>query len=106
MELKDKVENYALHTYEDEKGEKRLDFWIELKAGAQVDTSADNNQKLNEAILNHIRKQNSDFKRMDDIAILNNGLRPVLKLFSFGEGPMANQPPHKKKQYIYEGKLN
>jgi len=104
VELNDKVENYSLHTYEDEKGEKRLDFWIELKAGAQVDTSVDNNKKLTEAILNHIRKHNSDFKRMDDIAILNSGLRPVLKLYSFGEGPMANQPSHKKKQYLYEGK--
>lgn len=102
-DLTEKVENYALHAYEDEKGVRRMDFWIELKNGVQIDQSNANMTKINEAILNYIREKSIDFKRMDDIAINNQGIRPTLKLFPYGQGPMANQPSHKKKQLIYEG---
>lgn len=99
-ELKDKVENYALRNYENEKGNKELDFLIELKEG--LDPSTINLQEVNGKILNEIRAGNMDFKRMDEIAERENAKRPELKLFSFGTGPMANQPSHVKKQRLFD----
>lgn len=105
-EIKDKVENYALHSYEDEKGELKLDFWIELKEKAGIDTSKETTDAINAKILEQIRKHSMDFTRMDDIAVNNKTERPELKLFAFGTGPMANQPSHKKKQFIYRSSMN
>lgn len=102
-DLADQVENYALHTYEDAKAVKRLGFFIELKKDADADTLQDQTEELNEAILDYIREHSFDFKQMDDVAIKNGGDRPTLTIFRNGNGPMANQPAHKKKQYIFEG---
>ncbi len=103
-ELKEKIENYAFNAFEEKGAEQKLDFWLELKQGVNI--PAENLSKLRDALIEQMRAVNQEFKKMDQDAVVNNVYRPSLKIFPYGQGPLAGQDPHRKKQYIYEGKYS
>lgn len=89
------VANFALHPFEDERADKRLEFWFELEAG--VSAAADLGA-LAETVIAELSLVNQDFR--ESIRMVPAALRPSVKLFPFGEGPLAGQDIRVKKRYI------
>lgn len=89
------VANFALHPYEDERANKRLEFWFELEAGIAAPADLG---PLAEGVIAELTLVNQDFR--ESIRMVPPALRPAVKLFPFGEGPLAGQDIRVKKRYI------
>jgi phenylacetate-CoA ligase len=94
-ELGATVENFALHPYEDERANKRLELWFELTRGAVAPDSANG---LAEAVLAELARVNQDFR--ESIRMVPETCRPTLRFFPFGESPISGQDIRIKKRYI------
>ena len=93
-ELGARVENYALHPFEDAAANKRLELWLELAASATLEGSA----ALEAAVLEELGRINQDFR--ESIRMVPEGCRPSLKLFPFGQSPISGQDIRIKRRYI------
>jgi len=93
--LGSRVSNFALHPFEDEKADKRLEFWFELEAGVPLNQDLG---ALAESVIAELTLVNQDFR--ESIRMVPPALRPAVKLFPFGEGPLAGQDIRVKKRYI------
>ena len=90
-----RVANFALHPFEDERANKRLELWFELAAGvAPFDADVD----LREQVLAALADVNQDFR--ESIRMVPVESRPTLRLWSFGESPISGQDIRIKKRYI------
>jgi len=89
------IANFALHPFEDEFANKRLELWFELEKDAAPPTDT---EPLREQILNELSLVNQDFR--ESIRMVPAYLRPRLKLFPFGQGPISGQDIRIKKRYI------
>ena len=94
-ELGARVENYALHPYEDAAADKRLELWMELAAGVPVPASRD---ALEAAVLDALARVNQDFR--ESVRMMPADRRPTLKLFPFGDSPISGQDIRIKRRYI------
>ncbi|MEA2416098.1 MAG: hypothetical protein QOI58_2755, partial [Thermoanaerobaculia bacterium] len=95
-ELAEKVANFALHPYEDEGANKRLELWIEFAAGVEVPESS--REALNAAVWTELALMNQDFR--ESIKMVPSQYHPKLKCFGFGKSPISGQDVRIKKQYI------
>lgn len=93
-ELGQRVANFALHPYEDERANKRLELWFELAAGVTLPAS----ESLREQVLAALADVNQDFRESIRMVPVEN--RPALKLWAFGESPISGQDIRIKKRYI------
>jgi phenylacetate-CoA ligase len=89
-----KVENYALHPFEDAAADKRLEFWLELASGVTLAPSPE----LEAAMLEELARINQDFR--ESARMIPEGRRPTVKLFPFGQSPISNQDIRIKRRYI------
>ncbi len=89
------VNHYALHPSEDDQANKRLEFWMELKAGCEAPPQID---RLTSDLLARLSEVNQDFR--ESIKMVPDSIRPTLKFFAAGEGPLATQDVRLKRQYI------
>jgi len=89
-----RVANFALHPYEDDRANKRLELWFELAAGV----SPPEPEGLREQVLAALGEVNQDFR--ESIRMVPADNRPTLKLWPFGQGPLSNQDIRIKKRYI------
>jgi phenylacetate-CoA ligase len=89
------VANFALHPFEDEAADKRLELWFELERGVPIPAETD---ALREQVLTELALINQDFR--ESIRMAPARLRPALKLFPFGESPISGQDIRVKKRYI------
>ncbi len=87
-ELFGKIENYGFR-----KLEKGFNILLELKENAEIPENTD------ELLIEKIREFNKDFDAA--IKLLPGNPLPGLEIFPFATGPMAGQPAHAKKKYIY-----
>lgn len=87
--------HYALHPYEDDNANKRLEFWIEMKPGCATPASPG---VLTNELLKALARVNQDFR--ESIKMVPVDLRPTLILFPAGQGPLAGQDVRLKRQYI------
>jgi len=93
-ELAGNISEFALHPFEDEQANKRLEFWFELKAGVVAPESAD----LAPRIHAELSAVNQDFRESLRMAPLER--RPALRFFEANQSPMSGQDPRIKKRYI------
>ena len=89
-----RVANFALHPFEDQRANKRLELWFELAAGAEVSES----DGLRDQVLAALSEVNQDFRESIRMVPVEN--RPTLKLWPFGESPLSGQDIRIKKRYI------
>jgi len=89
-----RVANFALHPYEDERANKRLELWFELAAGVAPSQP----DGLTEQVLAALADVNQDFR--ESIRMVPAQNRPTLKLWAFGESPISGQDIRIKKRYI------
>ncbi len=92
--LRDGVADFALHPYEDSEANKRLELWVEMKAGADLPDAA----LLGEGLLGELASVNQDFR--ESIKMVREAHRPALRLFAHGQSPLSGQDPRIKKRYI------
>ncbi len=92
--LADKVGELALHPFEDEQANKRLELWLEMKPGEALPQST----ALAGELLSQLAIVNQDFR--ESIKMVLDHHRPTLKLFEHGTSPLAGQDPRIKKRYI------
>lgn len=95
-QLAAQVANFALHPYEDDDANKRLELWLELVAG--VEPHECDAGTLNEAVWTELALVNQDFR--ESIKMVPGGRRPTVKCFGFGTSPISGQDIRIKKQYI------
>ncbi len=91
------VANFALHPYEDEHANKRLELLLELAEGVVVPTG-DGANALSDDIWRELAAVNQDFR--ESIKMIPAERKPTLKLFPFGESPISGQDIRIKKRYI------
>jgi phenylacetate-CoA ligase len=94
-ELGARVENYALHPYEDAAADKRLEIWLELAAGVAAPADP---RALEQAVLEQLTRVNQDFR--ESVRMIPADRRPTLKLFPFGGSPLSGQDIRIKRRYI------
>ena len=92
-QLASKVANFALHPYEDEQANKRLELWFELERGVTVDEAG-----LRDVVLHELALVNQDYR--EAARMIPGERRPSLVLFPFGESPISGQDIRIKKRYI------
>ena len=93
-ELGARVENYALHPYEDASADKRLELWLELAPGVTLEASP----ALEQAVLDELGRINQDFR--ESARMIPEARRPTLELFPFGKSPFSGQDIRVKRRYI------
>ncbi|HXV14240.1 MAG TPA: CoF synthetase [Candidatus Krumholzibacteria bacterium] len=93
--LQELTANYALHPYEDDAANKRLEIWIELSAESQA---PDDVAGITEGLKRELAAVNQDFR--EAIRMIQPGFHPILRFFPHGEGPLAGQDPRVKRRYI------
>lgn len=86
--LADKIENYGFRRLD-----KSFNILLELKKDAQI---PENTQAL---LIEEMKKLNQDFRAA--IEMFKGADLPQLEVFEFSKGPMAGQPSHAKKRYIF-----
>jgi len=89
-----RVANFALHPYEDDRANKRLELWFELAAGVTPPET----DGLREQVLAALADVNQDFR--ESIRMVPADSRPTLRLWTFGESPISGQDIRIKKRYI------
>jgi len=89
-----RVANFALHPFEDQRANKRLELWFEFAAGVTPPAAND----LGEQVLAALAEVNQDFRESLRMVPVEN--RPTLKLWPFGESPLSGQDIRVKKRYI------
>jgi len=78
----------ALHPFEDERADKRLEIWVELRQGAPaLDADA-----LTAAFAARLAEENQDFR--ESLRMIEAHLRPSLRVFPAGQSPLAGQDTH------------
>ncbi|HEV8445932.1 MAG TPA: hypothetical protein VGQ44_03905 [Gemmatimonadaceae bacterium] len=92
--LGDRVTNFALHPYEDDDANKRVDVWFELEADAILPET----ERLREAVLAELSAVNQDFR--ESIKMVPTERRPGVKVFRHGQSPIPSQDIRLKRQYI------
>jgi len=93
-ELGPRVENYALHPYEDASADKRLELWLELAPGVTLEATP----ALEQTVLDELTRINQDFR--ESARMIPEGRMPTLKLFPFGQSPISGQDIRIKRRYI------
>lgn len=93
--LSGKVANFALHPYEDEQANKRLELWFELEPDATLEAPV---ETLALEVLEELARVNQDFR--ESRRMIPDGKSPTLKLFPFGQSPISGQDIRIKKRYI------
>jgi phenylacetate-CoA ligase len=84
----------ALHPFEDERADKRLEIWVELRQGAPaLDADA-----LTAAFAARLAEENQDFR--ESLRMIEAHLRPSLRVFPAGQSPLAGQDARVKRRYI------
>lgn len=90
-----KVANFALHPFEDDQANKRLELWFELGEGVELATPV---TELTTEVLAELARVNQDFRESE--RMIPDGRRPTLRLFSFGQSPISGQDLRIKRRYI------
>lgn len=85
---------YALHPYEDDHANKRLELWIELRAGSSLEITP----ALEAALLRALAEVNQDFR--ESIRMVPAEHAPRLRLYAAGTSPMSGGDARIKKRYI------
>jgi phenylacetate-CoA ligase len=94
--LAGKVANFALHPYEDQQANKRLELWFELAAG--VEPPGPPLEAVTAEVLAELAHVNQDFR--ESTRMIPEGRQPTVRLFPFGESPISGQDIRIKKRYI------
>jgi len=89
------IANFALHPFEDEAANKRLELWFELERDVPPPSDT---ALVGEQLLSELSLVNQDFR--ESIRMVPAHLRPSLKFFPFGESPISGQDIRIKKRYI------
>jgi len=89
-----RVTNFALHPYEDDAANKRVEIWFEIAP----DAAAPDSERLREAVLAELSAVNQDFR--ESIKMVPAERRPAVKVFRRGESPIPAQDVRLKRQYI------
>jgi phenylacetate-CoA ligase len=92
--LGERVTNFALHPYEDEEANRRVEIWFELASGADLPDA----ERLREPVLTELAAVNQDFR--ESIKMVPAERRPVVKVFHQGQSPIPSQDIRLKRQYI------
>jgi phenylacetate-CoA ligase len=88
------VAEHALHPYEDERADKRLEIWAELRPGAPELDAA----RLGATMIERLAEENQDFR--ESVRMIEERLRPALRLFPSGQSPLSGQDARIKRRYI------
>jgi phenylacetate-CoA ligase len=88
------VTNFAIHPYEDEDANKRVEIWFELAANVELPDA----ERLREVVLTELAAVNQDFR--ESIKMVPAERRPTVKVFRQGQSPIPSQDIRLKRQYI------
>ena len=92
--LGERVANFALHPYEDEDANKRVEIWFEVAPeGPMPDVD-----RLRNSVLAELAVVNQDFR--ESIKMVPHDRRPEVKVFRQGDSPIPSQDIRLKRQYI------
>ena len=92
--LGERVTNFALHPYEDDDANKRVEIWFEFESDAILPDAG----QLREAVLTELAAANQDFR--ESIKMVPAERRPAVKVFRQGQSPIPSQDIRLKRQYI------
>jgi phenylacetate-CoA ligase len=95
-ELAASVAHFGLHPYEDDRANKRLEIWLEAKAGASLPEVA----LTTPVLLRELANVNQDFREAS--RMMPPAFAPTLRYFPSGESPMSNPDLRVKKRYVFE----
>ncbi len=88
------VTNFALHPYEDDDANKRVEIWFELANTGDLPDAG----LLRDAVLRELASVNQDFR--ESIKMVPADRRPAVKVFAQGQSPFPAQDIRLKRQYI------
>ena len=92
--LGERVTNFALHPYEDDDANKRVEIWFELANTGNLPDGG----LLRDAVLRELASVNQDFR--ESIKMVPADRRPAVKVFAQGQSPFPAQDIRLKRQYI------
>jgi phenylacetate-CoA ligase len=95
-ELGSVMNRYAYNVYEQQEGNKTLEFWVELKDGVSAEQF--DAQDLEQKILSALAEVNFVFKQET-----NNGANASipLKIYAYGTSPMLPESIMRKAKFVY-----
>lgn len=93
--LTDAVEHYALHPYEDDSANKRLEIWLELRSGIADLGPA---ERARDDFLRALATVNQDYRESSRMIAAER--LPTFRVWRYGESPLAGQDIRIKKRYI------
>jgi phenylacetate-CoA ligase len=93
-ELAEDTTELALHPFEDEAANRRLEIWIETRPGSTLRVS----EVLQADLLRAFAEVNQDFR--ESIKMVPVDRAPTLRIYEHGASPMSQQDPRIKKSYI------
>ena len=89
------VANFALHPYEDENANKRLELWLEMDRDVALPADRD---AVTADLLRELAAVNQDFR--ESVKMIRPELRPTVVLYPFGDSPMSGQDIRIKRRYV------
>ncbi len=92
--LGERVTNFALHPYEDDDANKRVEIWFELANTGDLPDAG----LLRDVVLHELASVNQDFR--ESIKMVPADRRPAVKVFAQGQSPFPAQDIRLKRQYI------
>ena len=93
-ELAASTAELALHPFEDEAANRRLEIWLELRPDCTLQPS----DALQADLLRALAEVNQDFR--ESIKMVPADRAPTLRIYKHGASPMSHQDPRIKKRYI------
>jgi phenylacetate-CoA ligase len=88
------VAEFALHPFEDDRANKRLEIWVELKEGAPAFDEA----AVSLVFQSRLAEENQDFR--EALRMIEPPFRPSVRLFAAGGSPLGGQDARIKRRYI------
>lgn len=97
-EFRGKIQNFAFNSFQKEDSN-RLEIWLKFKSENDFEEYDHNIDSLTVTLLKNLTNINQDFK----FQLINapESAYPTVKLFPFGQSPMSNQDPQRKKKYVF-----
>lgn len=93
------IQNFAFNSYQKD-ALTQVEIWLELKKGVDIGPFLENRSELTKQLMYSLTDINQDFKFQ--IQNAPKDALPTIKFFTFGQSPMSNQDPQRKKKYIYQ----
>jgi len=104
--LKDIVAKSAFYVEQDAEGNEKMQMWVELKEGVNLDQSAEDYVKLRDELVSQLEEINQEFSVcLAPMKQSNPDKLPELRIFEHGKSPMRDATNHRKQVLIFRPEM-